>query len=137
MTNVMNARNKYQRDSVLSAAPSQLLTMLYDRLLLDLQWAEAAQLDEDWARAGGRLMHAQDIVAELASSLKPELWDGGASLLSIYLYVLPVLRLANTERDIERTRECILLLEPLREAWHDAAAGSATVTSFDGLSAVG
>jgi flagellar protein FliS len=28
---------------------------------------------------------------------------------------------ANTRRDIEKTRECIRLLEPLRAAWHQAA----------------
>jgi flagellar protein FliS len=29
---------------------------------------------------------------------------------------------ANIHRDVERTKECIVLLEPLRQGWHDAAA---------------
>jgi hypothetical protein len=33
-------RNQYLADSVLSAPPARLLTMLYDRLLLDLARAE-------------------------------------------------------------------------------------------------
>jgi flagellar protein FliS len=28
---------------------------------------------------------------------------------------------ANTNRDPARTRECIALLEPLRQTWHEAA----------------
>jgi flagellar protein FliS len=115
------ARALYNRDSVLSASPAKILTMLYDRLLLDLQRAETAQRMADWRLATPHLLHAQDIVAELMSSLRPELWDGGAGLLALYGYVTEALIGANTRRDIGRTRECIRLLEPLREAWHQAA----------------
>jgi flagellar protein FliS len=115
------ARSLYNRDSVLSASPAKILTMLYDRLLLDLQRAETAQRSEDWAAASPCLLHAQDIVAELTSSLRPEQWDGGPGLLALYGYVTQAMIAANTGRDIEKTRECIRLLEPLRTAWHDAA----------------
>jgi flagellar protein FliS len=126
------ARALYNRDSVLSASPAKILTMLYDRLLLDLQRAETAQRMADWHAAAPHLLHAQDIVAELMSSLRPELWDGGAGLLALYGYVTEALIGANTRRDIGRTRECIRLLEPLREAWHQAAAEVAPVASRRG-----
>lgn len=116
------ARSLYNRDSVLSASPARILTMLYDRLLLDLQRAETAQRLDDWTAAAPHLTHAQDIVGELTSSLRPELWDGGPALLSLYLYVSQALVVANTRHEIERTRECSRLLEPLRAAWHEAAA---------------
>jgi flagellar protein FliS len=119
--NFAAARNMYQRDSVLSASPAKILTMLYDRLLLDLQRAEVAQRAEEWTNAGPHLIHAQDIVAELMSSLKPELWDGGPALLALYVYVQQQMVAANVRRDIGKTRECIRLLEPLRTAWHEAA----------------
>ena len=95
--------------------------MLYDRLLLDLQRAETAQLGEDWPVASAQLLHAQEIVAELMSSLKPEVWDGGPGLMAVYHYVFDAMVRANTQRDVEKTRECVRLLEPLRLAWHDAA----------------
>ena len=41
-------RNQYLADSVLSAPPARLLTMLYDRLLLDLGRAETAQQAANW-----------------------------------------------------------------------------------------
>ncbi len=116
------ARSLYNRDSVLSASPARILTMLYDRLLLDLQRAETCQLQGDWNTASTHLLHAQEIVAELTGSLKPELWDGGPALFSLYQYVARQLIGANMYRDVYRTRECQTLLEPLRTAWHEAAA---------------
>ena len=114
-------RSQYNQDAILSASPSRLLTMLFDRLMLDLQRAEAAQSEQDWNRAAPYLTHAQDIVAELAGSLDVERWDGGQGLLAIYLFSSTKLVSANTERSIERTREVIEIMEPLRQTWHEAA----------------
>ena len=119
--NPQQQRNRYMADAVMAATPAQLLTMLYDRLLLDLQRAETAQRQEDWTTATPCLLHAQEIVAELMSSLRPEIWDGGPGLLALYAYVTQNLITANVRRDIGKTRECIVLLEPLRTAWHEAA----------------
>ena len=120
-SNLAAARSLYNRDSVLSASPARLLVMLYDRLLLDLARAEAAQLGEDWSLASAQLLHAQEIVTELVGSLRPEVWDGGPGLLAVYNYVLTGMVQANVQRDVVKTRECITLLEPLRTAWHEAA----------------
>jgi flagellar protein FliS len=115
-------RALYNSDAIMSASPARLVTMLYDRLLLDLSRAESAQSSEDWQVASGNLLHAQAIVAELTSSLDVDAWDGAPGLLAVYLYVSSALISANTHRDIERTRESISLLEPLRRTWHEAAA---------------
>lgn len=116
------ARAQYNQDAILSASPQRLLTMLFDRLLLDLQRAEAAQSEQDWSRASGYLVHAQDIVAELAGTLDVERWDGGQNLLAIYLFSSTKLVSANIEHSVERTREVIEIMEPLRQTWHDAEA---------------
>ena len=116
------ARAQYNQDAILSASPNRLLTMLFDRLMLDLQRAEAAQSEQDWNRASPYLTHAQDIVAELAGTLDVERWDGGQNLLAIYLFSSTKLVSANVEHSIERTREVIQIMEPLRQTWHEAAA---------------
>ncbi len=116
------ARALYNQDAILSASPSRLLTMLFDRLMVDLQRAEAAQAEQDWGRASPHLTHAQAIVAELAGSLDVERWDGGQNLLAIYLFSSTKLVSANVERSVERTREVIEIMEPLRQTWHEAAA---------------
>jgi flagellar protein FliS len=113
--------NDFLRESVLSATPAQLVTMLYDRLLLDLARAEAAQVSADWPTASTDLLHAQDIVAELSSSLDVGAWKGGPDLLAIYSYLTKQLIAANVGHDVERTRECANLLGPLRWAWLAAA----------------
>jgi flagellar protein FliS len=123
VTNAANARQQYARDAILSASPARLLTMLYDRLLLDLRRAEAAQEAADWQAANSQLLHAQDIIAELSSTLRPEVWDGAEGLRGLYEYVRMALVSANIHRDVARTREAITLLTPLQEAWH-AAAGA-------------
>ncbi len=122
MTGTYAQRSQYNRDAILSATPVRLLTMLYDRLLLDLGRAEVAQLDGRWPAASENLLHAQAIVAELMSTLKVEVWDGGEGLLALYTYASTALINANIQRDVALTRECIALLEPLRQAWHEAAA---------------
>ncbi|MHA7222576.1 flagellar export chaperone FliS [Arthrobacter sp. RHLT1-20] len=115
-------RNQYLADSVLSAPPARLLTMLYDRLLLDLGRAETAQQTANWPVASENLLHAQAIITELSSSLKVDSWDGANGLLGVYNYASTALINANIQRDPALTREAIDLLEPLRQAWHEAAA---------------
>lgn len=111
----------YLRETVLSATPAQLVTMLYDRLLLDLARAEACQTEQDWAGAGRHLLHAQDIVTELANSLDVSAWRGANDLLAIYTYLGTRLIAANVQRDVRITRECSAHLGPLRWAWLAAA----------------
>ncbi len=132
-----NARAEYFRDSVVSASPAQQLTMLYDRLLLDLRWGEKAQDQADWLTASAHLSHAQAIIAELAGSLKTELWDGGPALMSLYVYIAGILRTGDAWHDIEPTREAIELLEPLRVSWHVAVDKAAVPVESARLSAVG
>jgi flagellar protein FliS len=123
MTSALNAqRSQYNRDAILSATPIRLLTMLYDRLMLDLDRAARAHEGQAWPVFSENLLHAQDIVSELMSSLRVDLWDGGEGLLAIYVYVSKALIAANVGRDAAPLHESIALLEPLRQAWHEAAA---------------
>jgi len=115
------AASQFAEQAVLSATPVQLVTMLYDRLLLDLARAEKAQVGQEWAAASEQLLHAQAILAELTSSLRVDVWDGGEGLLALYGYTSTALVNANVHRDVALTREVAGLLEPLRQAWHEAA----------------
>jgi flagellar protein FliS len=114
-------RTRYLDDAVATASPAKLLTMLYDRLVLDLQRAEAEQQVGDRAAAGQHLVHAQDIVSELAASLDVDAWDGAAHLMSVYTFLLTELVGANVSGDPDRTAACRELVEPLRDAWREAA----------------
>ena len=112
----------YNRDAVLSASPVRLLTMLYDRLVLDLSRAEAALGEQNWPVGWENLRHADRIVDELSSSLRLDAWDGADGLLQLYTYVSGLIVTADIERDVDKVREARALIEPLRETWHEAAA---------------
>jgi len=120
MAQLRAAQQRYQRDAILSATPERLVTMLYDRLLLDVERAETAQAAAEWAEASTQLLHAQAIVAELHASLT-DAWDGSADLRALYAHLTSTLIAANIDRDIARTREAREVIAPLRDAWHEAA----------------
>ncbi len=126
--NYGTVRSRYLDDTVSTASPAKLLTMLYDRLVLDLQRAEAEQLVGDRAAANTHLGHAQDIVSELASTLDVTAWDGARRLMSVYTFLLTELIAANVACDAQRTAACRELVEPLRDAWHQAAGQIAGAT---------
>jgi flagellar protein FliS len=124
-----SSRNAYLGSMVTTASPARLLVMLYDRLVLDLQRAAEQQDALDHLAASENLMHAQDIVMELQGSLDHTVWAGAAQLSAIYGFVHKQLVLANVRRDVAITRECLSLVQPLAEAWRDAALAAAAVAS--------
>jgi flagellar protein FliS len=120
-----DVRSRYLADTVATVGPSRLLTMLYDRMVLDVDRAEQALRAGDRAEATQQLSHAQDILAELISSLDIAAWDGGPGLMSIYSFLLSELIEASMTGSPERAAACRDLISPLRDAWHEAAAQSA------------
>jgi flagellar protein FliS len=119
-----NLRDRYLQDSINTASPAKLLIMLYDRLILDLMHGEEAIRHGDRALANDRISHAQEIVLELRATLNMEAWDGAPGLASLYGFILTELIGANIKQDAERVASCRSLLEPLRDAWREAAAAS-------------
>lgn len=120
-------RARFVDDSIATASPARLLTMLFDRLVLDLVRAETAQESGDRTTASKQLLHAQEIVLELTASLRHDEWDGAAGLASIYGYLHTELVQANVTFDPERTLACRLLVEPLADAWRIAAVDAAAL----------
>ena len=119
-------RARYMGDAVTTASPQRLLVMLYDRLALDLERAQAALTAGDRAEANLQLQHAQDIVLELRTSLQVDAWEGGPRLAALYSWLLGELVQANVKADRNRVASCLQVVEPLRDAWRQAAASLAT-----------
>jgi flagellar protein FliS len=122
MTTQTTLRNRYAEDAVLTVSPAKLVLMLYDRLVKDLVDAEEAIGARNVPDASDKLLHAQDIIMELHSGLKPELWSGGPGLASLYLWLHAELISANVAKDARRVAGARKMIEPLRDAWHEAAA---------------
>jgi len=118
-------RARFVDDAVATASPRQLLCLLYDRLALDVQRAAAALDAGDRAEAARQAQHAQDVVFELRSSLRADLWDGGPALASLYGWLITQLGRVVVHGDADAAAACARTIEPLRAAWREAAAGGA------------
>ena len=117
------ARNRFATQSLETASPGQLLVKLFDRLELDIARAETEQRAGRHAAASEQLVHAQAIVSELMSMLDVDAWSGAPQLLSIYTFLFSELVQANVGHDPARTASCGRIVEPLADAWRQAAAG--------------
>ena len=115
-------RARYLGDAVTTASPQQVLVMLYDRLALDLERAQKAAAARDRQEADEQLQHAQAIVLELLSSLQIDAWEGAPRLAALYNWLVAELVQANVRLDVNRISACRQVVEPLRDAWRQAAA---------------
>jgi flagellar protein FliS len=119
-----SARNAYMGGMVSTASPARLLMMLFERLGADVDRAIAAQQADDFVAASSHLIHAQEIVLELRSSLDHDVWEGAARLDSIYGWLHRELIRANTSRDVAVSLDCKKIVDPLVETWREAALAS-------------
>jgi len=117
----LNPRDTYLQASVSTATPSQLLVMLYERLVLDVQRAVDALRRGEPSQAHAPLLHAQEIVLELNASLKIDAWAGAAGLASLYSFVHVELVKANMAKDLKVAESCLEIVSVLRDTWRDAA----------------
>lgn len=121
MTTAAQLRHRYAQDTVSTASPAKLLMMLYDRLSKDLLEAERAAVARDIVATHNNLIHAQGILTELAATLDVSAWAGGQQLLAIYEFSIQELFQANVSKDPSRIHGVREIIEPLRDAWHQAA----------------
>lgn len=122
---VRSAQSAYRENSVATASPARLLVMLVERLVLDTERALAAQQCGDWAEAHRHLLHAQDVVAELESSLDADRMTGGRQLAALYRFLHSTLVQANVRRSPETTEQALGLARQLCDTWRQAAMAAA------------
>ena len=120
------AKNAYVDNSITTASPARLLVMLCDRLVLDVQRGLDAQRAKDLPESHNQLVHAQEIVIHLRSTLHVEAWDGGPGLASLYDWLHNELIRANVTKDPALTEGCLSIVTDLAETWKAAAIQSAT-----------
>ncbi|HEX8508794.1 MAG TPA: flagellar export chaperone FliS [Propionibacteriaceae bacterium] len=127
-----NLRERYLADSTATASPGKLLVMLYDRLVRDLVQGEEALRAENRQQSSDSLLHAQEIILELRTTLTIDGWTGAPGLAALYGFLLTELIGANIRRDPDRVAACREIVEPLRDAWREAASIAAAETATTG-----
>ena len=119
------AKARYAEDATETVSAARLLTMLYDRLVSDLASAEQAMVIGDVAITGERIGRAQEILLELHATLDLQVWPQGEPLARLYLWLVSELMQARLRKTPQRVADCRALVEPLRDAWRQAAVVSA------------
>ena len=118
---IPHPRDTYLTASVSTATPAQLLVMLYERLVLDVQRASDALRRGEPSQAHEPLLHAQEIVLELNSTLTVDAWEGARGLASLYDYLHSQLVQANMTKDLTVAEFCLHVVSVLRDTWREAA----------------
>jgi flagellar protein FliS len=111
---------QYQRQSVLTAPPVKIVTLLYERAIRCLAQAEADLAEKRYDAVAKGLGDAQEIVGELLNALDHE--AGGeiaGNLQRLYTFVLDAMMSANIDQDAELLAQVRTILTTLYEAWDD------------------
>lgn len=99
--------------------PTEIVCGLFDRLMAALTASREAVTARDIERRYRELKLAADIVEDLAGGLDPDACDEWTlRMAGLYKAVLARLLTANLRNTVAPIEEAMLLVAPLRHAWH-------------------
>jgi flagellar secretion chaperone FliS len=115
---------EYKKNQIINANQPKLILMLYDGAIKFINIAielipkkKASNIEE----IHKNIVKAQDIIAELTSSLNMDIGDISQRLFSIYMYINNKLIEANIKKDEKPLMEAKRYLVDLRSAWEKAS----------------
>lgn len=113
----------YHESKVMSASPTDLVVMLYERLLADLRGAAIAIREGDIEAKSAKLQRATDVIFELLGSLD-QARGGEVSqrLAALYSYMISRVGEASRKLDADGLDEIAGHVESLLQAWATVAA---------------
>jgi flagellar protein FliS len=121
--NTARARARFVNDGLATLSGPSLLLALYRRLERDLEEATDALHARSLDAAHTALVHAQEIVQELALALDTAAWPEAAQLRDLYGWLLDELVRANVTKDASVLASCGQVVSGLHAAWADASCG--------------
>jgi len=119
-------RLRYLTEAIETSTPASRLTMLFDALEMDLARADQAFGAErvDIKSLSDLLIHAQDILLTLRSTLDVSVWEPAARLQALYDHLYNELVKANLDKDRARAAGVAGHVGQLAQAWREAARQS-------------
>lgn len=113
-----DAMQAYRRSEIETGSPEKLTLALYDGALGAMRRGAGEIRAQRWSEAHRQLTKAQDILGELAGSLRMEAGGEMAeNLFALYNFLISHLVRANLKKDAALAEEAAALLYPVREAW--------------------
>ncbi len=120
-----NARQatRYREMEIMSAAPGQLVVILYDHLLVTLRRARMAVEAGDVEARGELLEKSRAVVTELLATLDHQRGgDVARNLSGLYTFILGELLQAGVRPSVERLDRVTHMVGELREAFAQIAS---------------
>lgn len=118
-----SAASAYRESRVMSAAPTDLVVMLYERLLADLRGAALAIRAGDIEAKSAKVQRATDVIFELLASLdRTRGGEVGQRLAALYSYMISRVGQASRTLDADALDELAGNVESLLQAWQSIAS---------------
>ena len=115
-----NPYAQYRQTQVQTAAPEQLIVMLYDGVIKFGLKAKECIANRDMAGANAALIRVQDIISELQLSINDEAGEIAQQLRSLYDYFYRRALDANLAKDVAIIDEIVNMVRDLRSTWVEA-----------------
>lgn len=112
---------KYKQQKILTAAPGELILMLYDGCIKQLKLSISYIDQKDYEKANNSLIKGQEIITELIKSLDLK-YDLSHELYNLYDFSLNELFIGNIKKDSQRIENVISIFENLKEVWQEIVA---------------
>jgi flagellar protein FliS len=120
MMAMANPYERYRQQGVMTASPVELIVMLYDGCIKNLKLARIAIQEKKYDTSNTHLQKAQEIIAELISSLDLH-FPIAADLMKIYDFILRQIVEINVSKDETAIGGIVGLLSTLKDAWSQVA----------------
>ena len=110
--------NSYLKNQVMGASPIKLVVMLYEGSIRSMKMAKAAIEKQDVVQAHTQLVKAQNIIAELKSSVNTDVdVTISQNLINLYDFCNEQLLQANLNKDNSLIDNAINTMSELLDSW--------------------
>lgn len=136
--NTAKVRNAYtQSESQAKIHPVKLIYMMYERLLVHLDYTKTAIEQKDLQTRGENLGKAIAILTELNASIKEDDDSEAANFLrGLYGAILMELPRVAMDNDVQILDQSILYVSRLKEIWEETAMREHQLSSKDDVEVV-
>jgi flagellar biosynthetic protein FliS len=118
---VEKPKNDYLSATVMTAPREVLMLMLIDGAVRATEKGRDV-MEIDQGESVRLLARAQDIVAELMTSLRPDLGDSYGNIVNLYEFAFARIADASARRDSQPLDGAIKVLRGIKEMWAEAVA---------------
>lgn len=115
-----NALNAYRNNSVNHSSKENLLLMLVDGAVRFAKISRQAMIDKDIRKCHENIIKTQNIFTELMVSLDQNAGEWAVQMYKLYDFIKERLVEANIKKDIKIMDEALMLIEEVRDIWHEA-----------------